>query len=109
MPKVRMQSRYWQMVHHGIELSIKECKRKMNRLMKTDAEEKEQKIECIQKDIERYEAIDALIMEAEQKGDSVIWDTNGLGPDYIPKENQEREEETPEDEFRWRTTDSIGY
>lgn len=157
MAKIRLQCRYWAMIHQAIELAITEKEKQIEKILleivklpiKADVDkslelrcyEKKEKLETyyvlrtkrpnarvmrkytlaeiqemrskvrsqyekiadIREDIKRYEAIDLIVQRAVNKKDSIL-DGDGIGPDYEPPE-----EMTPEEEFKWRTMDSIGY
>lgn len=83
MASVRMQSRYWKMIHHGIELYRKELSEKLNHIREQigndnviiyDSEYQETLTDC-----NRLDAIDALVQEAANKKDNVL--CKGIGPD----------------------------
>ncbi len=110
MATVRLQSRYWGLIHHANELAMKDLERKIKRLrQKLGRREHYLVHECLKfenqlgeamMELERYQAIDEIIMRAMQKGDGPF--TSPLGPDVpVP------EELTPEEEFKLRIIDSI--
>ncbi len=119
MSKVRMQGRYWEMIHEAIAFFIKKEELELNKMMSKkerysgnndrELNDINNKIASIRDDIERYKAIDQLVLSAASKPDGIFESNKGIGPDYIPHNEPEFEEETPEDEFKWRTNDSIGY
>ena len=105
MASVRMQSRYWKMLHHSIELYRNELKGNMEKVraqignddfLRYDSEYLE-----ILNDLGRLDAIDALVQEAANKKDNVL--CKGIGPD-APEPPPEL---TSEEEARIRNIEQI--
>ena len=102
MATVRMQSRYWKMIHHSIELAKKQIDSKLKRLDRNEVMAKSngnamilEKIanerHFLREDLERYVAIDKLVVAAGEKKDGFF--SSGIGPDEEHYESLQRNDE----------------
>ncbi len=115
MASVRLQSRYWRLIHHCIELTMIDLEKKEKRLKAKSARRDhylvherlkfEKKLEEVRKDIMRLDAIDNIILAAARKPDGLF--TAPVGPDAPEPVTSDETELTPEEEERLRWLEQI--